>query len=317
MKVRFWGTCGSIPAPMNASAIRGKVLNALSAARGRRFDSLADLEDFVDSLPFATRATYGGNTSCVEISHGEHRVICDAGSGIRDLGVRMLSRKDGGAPKVFHIFLSHLHWDHIQGLPFFLPAYIPGNTIHIYGCHADIATAVSGQQDTPYFPVPFSALPAAVRFTVLTPGQDYELGGFRVRAVEQAHPGGSFGYAFSAAGRKVVYSTDSEHKADDRVQGPRFVEFFSAADLLVFDAQYSLAEADLSKKDWGHSSNVLGVELAVQARAKRLVLFHREPRSSDKALDQLLADTRQYVKLYAETSDLAVDQAYDGLEIEL
>lgn len=316
MKVRFWGTCGSIPAPTDASAIRGKVLGALNAARGRRFDGLADLEGFVDSLPFATRATYGGNTACVEISHGADCVICDAGTGIRDLGVRLLSRKDGGARKVFHIFLSHIHWDHIQGLPFFLPAYIPGNTVHIYGCHADIAAAVSGQQDAPYFPVPFSSLPATVRFTVLSPGQDYELGGFRVRAFAQAHPGGSFGYAFTAAGRKVGYSTDSEHKADD-VQESRFVEFFSAADLLVFDAQYSLAEADLAKKDWGHSSNVLGVELAVQARAKRLVLFHREPRSNDEALDQLLTDTRQYVKLYAETSDLAVDLAYDGLEIEL
>jgi len=318
MRVRFWGACGSLPAPTGAGAVRRKVCLALEAARGRKFRNRSEIERFVDGLPFAVRATYGGNTPCVQIARGADFILCDAGTGLSEFGRSLRSMRKGEMmPRAFDIFLSHLHWDHIQGLPFFAPIYIPGNVVRLYGCHPGMQEAVSDQHASSHFPVPFSALSADVSFRTLSPGAEYEIDGFKVRAVEQNHPGRSFGYSFEAGGRRVVYSTDCEHHSGQEEDAAASVAFFSGADLLILDAQYSLAEADMQKRDWGHSSNLLGVEFAVRAGVKRLVLFHREPALSDEQLDEVLEKTRRYARIYAGDSDLAVELAYDGLELEL
>ena len=317
MHIKFWGACGSLPAPADAGAVRRKVCLALEAAQGRSFRDMAEIERFVDGLPFAVRGTYGGNTACVQISRGEDSILCDAGTGLRDFGNSLRSMKKGQAPIAFHIFLSHLHWDHIQGLPFFTPIYVPGNTVCLYGCHPDMKEAIADQHASCHFPVPFSALGAGVSFRTLSPGEEYEINGFKVRAVEQNHPGRSYGYSFEAEGKKVVYSTDSEHHSGEEADAAASGGFFSGADLLIFDAQYSLADADVTKRDWGHSSNLIGVEFAVQAGVKRLVLFHREPALADEELDNVLENTRKYARIHAGNEVLAVDMAYDGLELEV
>src|SRR5262249_23726957 len=152
----------------------------------------------------------------------------------------------------FHVFMSHLHWDHIMGFPFFLPAYIPGNHIRIYGCHRALEEAFRHQHAAPSFPVDFSRLGAKIEFVLLEPGRVYEVAGLRVRAKRQQHSGDSYGYRFEQGGKAVVYSTDSEHKRDDPGETEAFVEFFKDADVVIFDAMYSLADAYSVKEDWGH-----------------------------------------------------------------
>ena len=243
-------------------------------------------------------------------------MLCDLGSGARAFGNHVLAARRG-VPAAYHVFMSHTHWDHIMGFPFFLPAYIPGNTIIVYGCHAWLEEALRRQHGAPSFPVEFARLGADVRFVTLEPGRAYDLAGFRVTAKRQHHTGDSYGYRFERDGRAVVYSTDSEHKLDDPAATAAFAEFFRDADLVIFDAQYSLAEAISIKEDWGHSSNVVGVELCQMARARHLCLFHHEPTHDDEQLAAVLAETRRFEEITRGDHAVQVTAAWDGMEIDL
>jgi len=213
--------------------------------------------------------------------------------------------------------MSHVHWDHIMGFPFFGPAYVPRTRIRIYGCHDILEQAFRLQQAPPCFPVAFDQLGAAIEFVKLVPGQTREVSGLSVTPLLQRHSGDSFGFRFVSRGKSVVYSTDSEHKLEERAETERFVAFFRGADLVIFDAMYSLADAISVKADWGHSSNVIGVELCQMARARHLVLFHHEPANSDTAIEGLLRDARRLEELTRGAQPLQISAAHDGLEIEL
>jgi phosphoribosyl 1,2-cyclic phosphodiesterase len=318
MHIRIWGSRGSLPASLTVKQIREKLFRAIRASRSHDLVTDEAIGTFIDSeLPFAVRGSYGCNTPCVEIGEQEEFVICDAGTGLRDFGNVFLHSEKGTAPAIFHLFLSHLHWDHIQGFPFFIPAYRTGNTVHIYSCHAETEKAFVNQQAAPCFPVPFSALGAKIFFHTLDPDRSYEVAGFTVRAIIQNHPGISSGYSFVRRGKKFVYSTDVEHGPEAQENGYVFVDFFRGADLLIFDAQYSFADAIGPKETWGHSSNLMGVELSVQAAVKRLCLFHSEPTRDDEALDRFLAETREYLRIHAPQSPLVIDLAWDGLQMVL
>ena len=319
MVVRFWGTRGSLPVALTSAGVRRKLLAALGRARGRRLDTEAAIAAFLDEeLEFAVAGTFGGNSSCVEVdTGGEEHVLCDLGSGARAFGNDVLARRGAGRPGTFHVLLSHMHWDHIMGFPFFGPAYMVGNRIRIYGGHANLEAALRRQHGSPSFPVAFERLAATVEFVQLEPDRSYEIGGLRVTPKRQFHPGDSYGYRLERDGRALVYSTDSEHKRDDLAETDQFVAFFREADLVVFDAQYSLADAISIKEDWGHSSNIVGVELCQAARARHLCLYHHDPVYDDERLDALLNETRRFEEITRGDHRVLVSAAYDGLEITL
>jgi len=317
-RVRFWGTRGSLPVALTAVGVRRKLLAVLRSARGKALATDAAIEQFLDGLPFATAGTYGGHSSCVEIdAGGPDYFVCDMGSGLRPFGQAAMARRQAGAAQTFHIFQSHLHWDHIMGLPFFVPAFVPGNRVVIYGGHAELERALRRQQEQPSFPVDFSIFGATMEFVHLEPGRAYDIGGVGVRMLLQRHGGDSYGYRFESKGKTVVYSTDSEHPLTDAGHADRFVQFFRGADLVIFDAMYSLADAITVKADWGHSSNVVGVELCQLAGARHLCMFHHEPVFDDAAIDSVLAETRRLEEITRTAAPLRVSAAYDGLEIEL
>ena len=318
MRARFWGTRGSIPVALPRAAIRDKIVAALVAAAGRGIDTVDKARAFVDrELDFTVASTFGGDSSCVElVTGGDEYVLCDLGSGARVFGNHVLATR-GPTGHTFHIFMSHVHWDHIMGFPFFMPAYIPGNRIHIYGGHAGLAEAFRRQHAAPSFPVDFGRLEADIEFTRLETDRAYALAGCSVRVKRQLHSGHSYGYRFEREGKAVVYSTDSEHKRDDPGETDAFVEFFRGADLVIFDAMYSLAEAISVKEDWGHSSNVMGVELCQLAGVKHLCMFHHEPAFDDASIARVLADTRRYEEICRTGAPMTVTAAYDGMEIDL
>ena len=317
MRVRFWGTRGSIPTPMTTASLQSKLVAAVTQAAGRRFDTPADVAAFVGQLDFAVAQTFGGESSCVQLDLGtDEYVLCDMGSGARVFGNQVLAARRG-VPAVYHVFMSHTHWDHIMGFPLFTPAYIPGNTIHIYGAHAWLEEAFRRQHGAPSFPVEFRELGADIRFVHLDTDRPYEIAGLGVTAKRQRHTGDSYGYRFERGGRIVVYSTDSEHKLDDPTQTESFAAFFRDADLVIFDAQYSLADAVSLKEDWGHSSNVVGVELCQMARARHLCMFHHEPTHDDARIAAVLAETRRFEEITRTDHAVHVSAAWDGLEIDL
>ena len=318
MRVRFWGTRGSMPVSLTWRDLRDRLAQALVLASGRQLDTAEKASDFIEhELDFSLSHTFGGHSSCVEIDIGsEEYFVCDMGSGARPFGAHVLARQ-AGRPARINVFMSHMHWDHIMGFPFFGPAYVPGSRLRIFGCHAQLEHAFRLQQEPPCFPVPFSQLGASIEFIRLEPGKAHEVDGIKVTPNLQFHSGDSYGFRFERGGRSFVYTTDSEHKLDDNRETRRIVEFFRAADLVIFDAMYSLAEAVSVKADWGHSSNVVAVELCQMAGAKKLALFHHEPANDDAAIARILKDARRLEELTRSGAPLEVVAAYDGLELDL
>ncbi|HEX5345024.1 MAG TPA: MBL fold metallo-hydrolase [Duganella sp.] len=322
MKARIWGARGSLPVALTHKQIRAKLLTALEGAIGRNLDSAEKVADYVDNyLGFEVSGTYGGNSSCVEVEAWDtdaihEHIVLDLGSGARPLAGAKLAKYGPGKPQTYHVFMSHLHWDHIMGFPFFTPAYIPGNRIIIYGCHQDLETAFRRQQEPISFPVGFHQLGARIEFVLMEPGVPLQVRDVTVTAKLQLHAGDSYGYRLESGGKTLIYSTDSEHKLDNAAERVAFVDFFRDADLVIFDAMYSLADSISVKADWGHSSNVVGVELCQLAGVHKLCLFHHEPIYDDAQISRVLAETRRYAEITGE-APLEIVSAYDGMEIAL
>ena len=318
MNIRFWGTRGSIPVALTSADIRDKIVQALMKASGRSFASTEEAYAFTRTeLGFSVKNTFGGHTPCVELDlGGDEYYVCDMGSGARPFGSHVLARQHG-RPATVNIFMSHVHWDHIMGFPFFGPAYVPGMKIRIHGCHDVLEQAFRLQQAPPCFPVEFDQMAASMEFVQLAPGKRHIVGGLAVTPALQLHSGDSYGYRFEIDGKTVVYSTDSEHKLDDSAETRRIADFFREADVVIFDAMYALADAISVKADWGHSSNIVGVELCQLALAKHLVLFHHEPANNDATLERLLMETRRFEELTRSGPMLVVSSSYDGMEIAL
>ena len=279
IRIRFWGVRGSVPV----------------------------------SGPHVVR--YGGNTSCVEVGlSSRNQVIFDAGTGIRELGKFLLSKRlDWGG----RIFLSHHHWDHIQGLPFFGPAYVPGNEFTILGpAHpeVDLQKIVSDQMESVYFPINMNHLSAKIKFQSLAE-DEYDMDRFSLKTLLVNHPGLALAYRLTYNGRSLVYVPDNEIPlgSDDHLR-ERAVQFVSGADLLIHDAQYTDEEYPAHAR-WGHSPWREALRLAVDGQVKRLVLFHHDPDHTDEFLDQALETCREV--LNKGGSDVACDMAQEGVEIEI
>lgn len=319
MRVRFWGTRGSLPVAARASDVRRKVARALLIAGGRKFEGEAEAMAFVDAeLDFATGQTFGGATSCVEIEGGDGSfVVCDMGSGLREFGLSAATRCAAGHERSFNFFLSHLHWDHIMGFPFFVAAFDPQARIIIHSGHADAEAALRRQQEEISFPVPFEWLRARISFVTLEVGRTYEIGGLKVETIRQYHSHDSFGFRFDDGEHSIAYSTDSEHRLDDMEREARFERFFSGVNTVICDTMYSLADSVTMKEDWGHSSNLVAVDLCHAAGARRLVLFHHEPTYSDEDLQRMHKETVRYEELMREDRPpMEIVCAYDGLELD-
>jgi phosphoribosyl 1,2-cyclic phosphodiesterase len=295
MKVRFWGARGSIPTPMSEAELQDKIKTALLSAVGVDLTDREAVDRFVERLPSQICTTAGGNTSCIELRAGDAVFILDCGSGMRMLGNELLRGPFGKGNGEAHIFITHTHWDHVQGLPFFNPAYIPGNVLHFHSPYPDLQMRFEDQQREVYFPVPVDYMRSTRTWEVLDPNETVEIAGVTIKLTLLSHPGGSYAYRFEHDGRVFVYATDGEYHRMDTESTAHYVEFFRNADLLVFDAQYSFEQAIDEKRDWGHSTPKMGAELAFRAGVKRLALYHHDPGATDE-------------KLWA-----AVDEAYHHL----
>jgi phosphoribosyl 1,2-cyclic phosphodiesterase len=275
MQITFWGVRGSIPAPGPSTA------------------------------------AIGGNTSCVEVRAGKAILIFDGGTGLRLLGKKLMKEK---GPIVAHMFFSHVHWDHIQGFPFFEPAFVKGNEFHLYGGNnvsRTLEETLEGQMDHPNFPVDLGAMGAKMTFCDLPEGVGVDIadgdgGNVHVSTARGNHPQGVFAFRVEHAGKVVVYATDTEHyegRIDEKLVG-----LAKGADVFIYDSQYTPEEYS-AKKGWGHSTFEEGVKLARTAGAKKLVLFHHDPTQDDAAVRE---KERRARELYPDA--LA---AFEGLSLSV
>ncbi|MCX5765789.1 MAG: MBL fold metallo-hydrolase [Gemmatimonadetes bacterium] len=288
LQLTFWGTRGSIPSP-GGSTVR-----------------------------------YGGNTPCVELRTADGwMVILDAGTGIRELGHSLIERASG-APITGDIFLTHAHWDHIQGIPFFSPIFQRGNHFTIWGSKSletSIDRVVRDQMSPVVFPVTFEQLDATIDFRHIAEGERCVGNGYEVRAFDVHHPGGALAYRFTATGteQSLVYISDNELGDAERYGPPngwrdRLVEFVRGATVLVHDTTYTTEEYE-QRRGWGHSTYRDGVQLALDAAVGSLVLFHHEPRRTDDELDRRVTECRALVQ--ERGGALRVLAAAEGLTLDV
>jgi CheY-like chemotaxis protein/phosphoribosyl 1,2-cyclic phosphodiesterase len=291
MRVQFWGTRGSL------------------------------------AKPGPTTLRYGGNTACVEVrTADEALIVLDCGTGAHGLGVALAASTQ--QPVRGHLLITHTHWDHIQGFPFFAPLFVRGNEWDIYapgGLGQQLEVTLAGQMEYTYFPVTLSQCGATIRFHDLNEGS-FEIGSVRVTPRYLNHPALALGYRLEADGAVLVYAVDHEPHARDRA-GPtagarggspvhredqRHVEWLAGADLVIHDAQYTVDEYP-QRVNWGHTPAEWAVDYALAAGAKRLALFHHDPQRDDAALDRLLEACRRR----AADNGLDVFAAAEGQVVEL
>ncbi len=300
---KSWGYLAKIPSKSG----RGWVNSAL-ADRPQQFDGKASMEtstsiDFLvrfwgvrGSIPTPGKETvrYGGNTSCVEMQVAGKRLIFDGGTGLRVLGKHLLSQM----PVEAHIFFTHSHWDHIQGFPFFVPAFVPGNRFHIYGGMAPtghtMKQRLSDQMLHPNFPIPLKGMQSDLKFYTVKPREIIQLDDVTIETGLLNHPGQAIGYRVSSDRGTAVYCTDTEHFADRLDEN--VLHLVRDADVLIYDATYTDEEyhhPKTSKVGWGHSTWQEGVKVALAANVKKLVIFHHDPAHDDDFLDRVEADVQQ------------------------
>jgi phosphoribosyl 1,2-cyclic phosphodiesterase len=315
MYIKFWGTRGSIPVSLPAAAIKHKIRQALEGAIGLDLSDPTVLNHYLDRLPFTIQSTAGGNTTCLEVRSGDQLLIIDAGSGLRSLGLDLLEKGFGGGGQQADLLITHTHWDHIQGFPFFRPAFVPNNQFTLYSPFADLAERLVQQQSQPFFPVPVSYMSARLEFVTLGEDQWHQVGNFRVYPFRLSHPGTTYGYRIEDGESCLVIATDSEYKTVSSAGAETYVRLFQGADLLIFDAQYSLTQV-LDRPDWGHSTAMMGSELAYRAQVKRLALFHHDPTSSDEDIWRSKDQAEAYLAHRDQGASLCkVLVAYDGLSL--
>jgi len=285
MEVKFWGVRGSIPTPSKDTA------------------------------------KYGGNTSCVSVKAKDELIVLDGGSGLRMLGIELLKQifaKGKFNPIEMHLFFSHVHWDHIQGIPFFKPIFIKGNIIHMYGekkARTSLEETLIGQQQYPNFPITIEEISingANIDFTDMNAGQKVLINSVSVENTKLSHPDGVFCYKISDEKHSIVYATDTEHR---NVLDPRLLKISKDADVLIYDAQYTPEEycgkVGMPKFDWGHSTYEWAVDTAIASNMNKLVLFHHEPEHTDKMIDEIEAAAKKIA------GKIKVQAAREGSTIEL
>ena len=318
MRVKFWGVRGSVPTPLSTEQLEEKLFRALSAAGAVNLSDPAEVRAFIATLPPSTRSVVGGNTTCVEINSGDDTIIVDCGTGMRRLGLSLMAHEFGRGQGTAHIFLTHAHWDHLQGFPFFNPAYVPGNKLIFYAVNHDPQYYLQHQQTAPtFFPIPPEQMRADISFIQLQEGEAVQVGRVTVTSLALYHPGIAYAYRFDDGESVFVFASDGEYKQLDEEHLRRFIDFFANADALAFDCQYSLRDVLLSKADWGHSSAMIGVDIAERARVKKLITTHYDPTDSDDQVYGIAESARRYADLSPSPGGVEIIVGKEGLELFL
>ena len=314
MTIKIWGARGSRPTPVHSEQVKSKISSVVQRIQARDTASPAARERFLASLPPWLFGTVGGNTACVEVTPREGpTIIIDAGSGIAELSAAMSGRSN--PQHEFHIFFTHFHYDHVQGLPFFGPAYNPDCSVHFYSPLPDIRRTLSGHMQHPYFPVTMEEKMGGKLIFHQLQHDTLQLGSATIRYRELNHPGRGWGYRIEEDNKAFVHASDVELLESDFEKSDANSAFFGNSEILILDTQYTLGEA-IEKFNWGHSSFSLGVDFATAWDARRLYLFHHEPLYDDAKIHKNLQLARWYAQRLGNL-DLEVYISQEGMEIEL
>lgn len=320
MQVKLWGVRGSLPKPETPDQLRLRIEDILKEFKGSGLEP----DKFVSSLLPQRLGGYGGNTSCVEVFDEHENLIIDCGSGIKELGMKMMAGPASKGKAKISILLTHFHWDHLIGIPFFVPIFIPGNEITFYGVQEDLESCIKMMFRKPYFPVDFSWLPSTIKFVQLEPRKKVEISDFAVTPYQLDHPDPCWGFRVEKHGKSYAHCVDTEATRITPEELGRDHDFYKDTNLMVFDGQYTLVEV-IEKVNWGHAVAGLGLDLAIRDRIDHVVFVHHDPYASHDKIQAAIGQTRQYYELRVKechsagvpVHDVKWEFGYEGQVIEL
>jgi len=325
MNVKFWGVRGSLPSSptpaQNAVTFEGLVQDFFKSG----YSLPSQVSEYVSKNPLPKLGGYGTATTCVSAtSKSGSQIIIDGGSGIRLLGEQMMAGPCGKGKGVVHIFLTHFHWDHLIGLPFFIPNFIAGNRINYYAVQPELEQMVRGLFKRPYFPVAFESLASDIRFYNLEPRKPIKIEDFLITPYQLDHPDPCWGFRVESGGKVYAHCVDSEGtRANREALGPD-LPLYQNVDLMYYDAQYTLPEL-AEKANWGHSASQIGLDIAFRESVKRVLFAHHDPNAHIERILNLTKETEEYYQWrikQAETNRQKLPEVqwqfvHEGLDVQL
>jgi phosphoribosyl 1,2-cyclic phosphodiesterase len=326
LKIKLFGCRGSLPSPRNPAALYNKIKILLDKFNEFKKDDKTDnpVENFLDQFDVSEVGGFGGNTISIDVKSEKCNLIIDAGSGIRELGYEYMQGACGKGEGEFNVFLTHFHWDHLIGLPFFIPLYIKGNKINFYAVQPDLADNIKSLFKKPFFPVTFDQLPSDINFHILPPREKLNLGDIKITPYQLDHPDPCWGFKLENDGKVFSHCVDSECSRMSRKDLGDDLPLYQNVDLLLFDAQYSMNEITM-RINWGHSAAPIGLDIALREGVKKIVFMHHDPAASDERILEARKETENYLKVLTKQKKRLKEKvpeiewvfAYEGMEIEL
>lgn len=324
LSVKFWGVRGSLPSSLSPQGWTSHIDNLVRNFASSNFKDVTDASRFISNQEIVNIGGYGTATTCVEVRSKKTQLIIDGGTGIRNLSEKIMSGTYVPVKGPFHIYMTHFHWDHVIGLPFFTPHFISGTQIHYYAVQEDLEKLIRGIFQKPYFPVPFEQLAAKIKFHVIDPRKPFTINDMTITPYLLDHPDACWGAKIESGGKTYSHCVDTEGTRVSRDELDEDLKLYQNVDLMYFDAQYTFPEL-AEKANWGHSAAQIGLDLAFREGIKKVYFTHHDPGATIQQIQDIKRQTNEYyqwrIDHAKECNDVIPqidwDFAYEGLEIDL
>jgi phosphoribosyl 1,2-cyclic phosphodiesterase len=324
LNIKYWGVRGSLPSSPSPSDWTNHIEGLLRGFFNAGLRDVAQVGKYMESLGSSHLGGYGAATTSVEVRSAKNRIIIDGGSGIRSLSEQIMSGKAGSSKGPFHIFMTHFHWDHVIGLPFFVPHFVPGVQVHYYAVQEDLERLIRGIFEKPYFPVPFESLAANIQFHILPPRMPFQLDDMTITPYKLDHPDPCWGYKVECGKSTYAHCVDTEGTRVSREELGPDLPLYQNIDLMYYDAQYTFPEL-AEKANWGHSASQVGLDIAFREGIKQVLFAHHDPGATIQQVQDLKRQTLEYydwrlsvAKENSETlNPVQWDFAYEGLAVKI